>query len=114
MHASSIVQPTEEMQKVFEFIDIDLDFSPNINKVHNRFSMPSNNYLRKLYAQVWLRKVLAFVLPNNVVEKVKGVFFKQGKPKLSSVLRNQLLEIYAEDIAQLEKMLNLDLSEWRK
>ena len=105
---------SEEMQKVFEFIDIDLIFSPNINKVHNRFLMPSNNYLKKLYAQVWLRKVLVFILPNNVVEKVKGVFFKQSKPKLSSVLRNQLLEIYAEDISQLEKMLNLDLSEWRK
>ena len=105
---------SEEMQKVFEFIDIDLDFSPKINKVHNRFLMPSNNYLKKLYAQVWLRKVLVFILPNNVVEKVKGVFFKQSKPKLSSVLRNQLLEIYAEDISQLEKILNLDLSEWRK
>jgi hypothetical protein len=105
---------SEEMQKVFEFIDIDLGFSPNINKVHNRFSMPNNSYLRKLYAQVWLRKALAFVLPNNAIEKVKGVFFKQGKPKLSSASRKQLLEIYAEDISKLEKMLNLDLLEWRK
>ena len=104
---------SEEVRNVFKFIDVDSEFSPKMNRVHNRFSIPSNKYLRKLYAQVWLRKLLAFVFPNRVVEKVKRVFFKQEKPHLPSKLRRALLEVYSKDISNLEKLLNLDLSSWR-
>ena len=49
------------------------------------------------------------------MRKIKEkLFSKSKKPKLSDVSRAQLINLYADDIKQLEELLSIDLSQWKK
>ena len=77
--------------------------------------MPKNNFIRKIYSIVWLRKTLSFLLPENLLIYIKTVLFnKVNKPKLSERTRELLYEYYLPDIQSLEKLLSVNLSQWKK
>ena len=77
--------------------------------------MPKNNWIRLIYSFVSFRKILYKVLPKKKVRKIKEkLFSKSKKPKLSDVSRAQLINLYADDIKQLEELLSIDLSQWKK
>ena len=104
-----------ELNKVISFLEINTDFRVDFNKVHNSFSMPKNNFIRKIYSIVWLRKTLSFLLPENLLIYIKTVLFnKVNKPKLSERTRELLYEYYLPDIQSLEKLLSVNLSQWKK
>ena len=102
-----------EVRKVFDFLNINSTYSPNVI-IHNKFMMPKQSWVRKFYSLVWARRMLSFLLPNKVIETLKDFLFKQGKPKLSDDLKNELLQLYNEDIGLLEGLLNMDLRRWKK
>ncbi len=55
------------------------------------------------------------ILSKKNARKIKeNLFRKSKKPKLSDVLRAQLINLYANDIKQLEELLSVDLSQWKK
>lgn len=104
-----------ELNKVISFLEINTDFRVDFNKVHNSFSMPKNNFIRKIYSIVWLRKTLSFLLPENLLIYIKTVLFnKVNKPKLSDRTRELLYEYYLPDIERLEELLSVNLSQWKK
>ena len=68
-----------------------------------------------IYSFVSFRKILNRILPKRKVRKIKEkLFIKSKKPKLSDVLRARLINLYAHDIKQLEELLSVDLSQWKK
>jgi hypothetical protein len=80
---------------------------------HNQFSLPKNVVIHKLYSSVWLRKFLSNLLPYNLREQIKTVFFKKGKkPEISASLRTTLQEIYNPDIIKLNDMIEQDVLNW--
>ena len=104
-----------ELNKVISFLGLNTDFKLDFNKIHNSFSMPKNNFIRKIYSIVWLRKTLSFLLPENLLIYIKTVLFnKVNKPKLSERTRELLYEYYLPDIQSLEKLLSVNLSQWKK
>lgn len=102
-----------EVRKVFDFVNVDDTHLPNV-VVHNRFMMPKRLWVKKLYSLVWFRKILSRIFPEKGIRIIKAIFFEKGKPKLSLELRKKLLKIYEEDIAALEVLLKLDLSQWKR
>ena len=105
----------KELQKVIEFIGLNSDFKVDFNKVHNSFSMPKNNMIRKIYSVVWLRKILTFIFPEKLVNSIKSILFNKGKkPKLSEESREVLFSYYKSDIEDLEQLLSVNLSRWKK
>lgn len=102
-----------EVRKVFGFVNVDDTHLPNV-VVYNRFMMPKRVWVKKLYSLVWFRKILSRIFPEKGVRIIKAIFFEKGKPKLSIDLRKKLLKIYEEDIAALEVLLKLDLSQWKR
>ena len=104
-----------ELNKVISFLGLNTDFKLDFNKIHNSFSMPKNNFIRKIYSIVWLRKTLSFLLPENLLIYIKTVLFnKVNKPKLSERTRELLYEYYLPDIERLEELLSVNLSQWKK
>ena len=104
-----------ELNKVISFLGLNTDFKLDFNKIHNSFSMPKNNFIRKIYSIVWLRKTLSFLLPENLLIYIKTVLFnKVNKPKLSDRTRELLYEYYLPDIERLEELLSVNLSQWKK
>ena len=105
----------KEIQKVFKFIGIDLDYKVNFETVHNSFSMPKNKIIRKIYSVIWLRKLLSFLLPSTFVRFTKSTLFKKrSKPKITTESSKTFTEYYLDDICKLEELLSINLSEWKK
>ena len=94
---------------------MDSIFVPNLNTKHNTYSMPRYDWTRKLYGVVKFRKLLRKTLPHQIVKQVRGYLFtKRNKPVLSDDLRDQLIKLYSDDLKQLGKLLNLELTKWTK
>ena len=105
----------KELQKVIDFIGLKSDFKVDLSKIHNSFSMPKNNIIRKIYSVAWLRKILTFIFPETLVNSIKSILFRKGKkPKLSEENRNILFSYYKSDIEDLEQLLSVNLSRWKK
>ena len=105
----------KELQKVIKFIGLNTDFKVDFNKVYNSFSMPKNNIIRKIYSVVWLRKILTFIFSKKLVNLIKSILFNKGrKPKLSEEIREVLFSYYKSDIEDLEQLLSVNLSRWKK
>ena len=113
---SNFKEKTEnELNKVISFLGLNTNFRVDFNKIHNSFSMPKNNFIRKIYSIVWLRKTLSFLLPTNILIYIKKVFFNEdNKPKLSEKTRELLCKYYLSDIESLEELLSVNLSQWKK
>ena len=113
---SDFIENTEnELNKVISFLGLNTDFSVDFNKIHNSFSMPKNNFIRKIYSVVWLRKTLSFLFPVNIqIIFKKALFNEDNKPKLSEKTRELLCKYYLSDIESLEKLLSVNLSKWKK
>ena len=113
---SDFIEKTEnELNKVISFLGLNTDFSVDFNKIHNSFSMPKNNFIRKIYSLVWLRKTLSFLFPVNIqIILKKALFNEDNKPKLSEKTRELLCKYYLSDIESLEKLLSVNLSKWKK
>ena len=101
------------MSDVFHFLKIDdatLDFS-----VQNSFLSSNNAFISYAYKLSWVRKGLKYLIPKRYVRSVKNYFFtKHDKPTFSDSLLAQMNAFYLRDITQLESLLNLDLSQWKK
>ena len=103
------------MKKVYHFLEVDSKFEPKFEKKYNTFSIPKNNFIRIVYSFVGLRKFLKFVIPENLVKRMKNTFFKKDeKPELSLKLRKKMNELFLHDINLLEDLLSKDLSIWKK
>lgn len=113
---SDFKEKTEnELNKVISFLGLNTDFRVDFNKIHNSFSMPKNNFIRKIYSIVWLRKTLSFLFPANSLNYIKkSLFNEDNKPKLSEKTRELLCTYYLSDIEDLEELLSVNLSQWKK
>ncbi len=119
--------PLKFIQKIYQFLEVDNDFIPNaINRKEN----PSQGYrcpgfkrktgqmikkmentqqglkLKKLLKKLGFKKLL------NSINKLNRKELKQ-KPELNPKTRNYLQEYYREDIKELEKLIQRDLSFWQ-
>jgi hypothetical protein len=105
----------KEVQKVFRFIGVYSDYKVNFESVHNSFTMPKNKIIREIYSVVWLRKLLLFFFPSSMVRFIKSTLFIKGnKPRITTKSRKIFTEYYQEDICNLEELLSINLSEWKK
>ena len=103
------------IKKVYHFLGVDNSFKPGVEKKHNTFSSPKNNLIRIVYSFVGLRKFLKWLIPKNLVKRIKNTLFKKDeKPELNIELRNKMNELFVEDIKLLEELLSKDLSRWKK
>jgi len=105
----------EVIRKAYYFLGVDNSFKPRVEKKHNTFSRPKNNLIRIVYSFVGLRKFLKWLIPKNLVKRIKNTLFKKDeKPELNIELRNKMNKLFVEDIKLLEELLSKDLSRWKK
>ena len=103
------------MQEVYHFLEVDSNFKPKVEKKHNTFIIPKNNFIKIVYSFVGLRRLLKFFITENLVKKMQNTFFKKDKkPELSLKLRKKINELFLHDINLLEGLLSKDLSIWKK
>ena len=107
------------LQDTFSFLGVNKTFLPDVSARRNVSGLPKNKFLddflrrpnalkrvlkRHLAPGVWLRL-------SNSVEKFRNSNLAKPPP-LDQEVRQQLIEVYREDILKLQTLLGRDLSAW--
>lgn len=71
-------------------------------------------YIRKTGLLKNLKKVIPLNLWNKFRNNLHTLFFKKSSKDISPNDKNNLISFYSSDIDKLEKILNMNLSKWRK
>jgi len=104
---------TSLLSSVFQFLS--LDYVQVDTTVRNKFKAPSNSIISALYRFKFLRSSINFLVPSRLLRSLKNLLFKESsKPKIDKEVLRKLALIYNKDIDQLSKLLNKDLSQWKK
>jgi hypothetical protein len=118
--------PIRVMSEIYEFIGVDPSFKPDVSLKYNESGLIKNKLLDKIYGQGgWLSRSVKTVLP-GIYRKMKGNLSLKKKMlslrgrnldrrEMDKAIRKALtLEVYLEDIKQLQNLIHRDLSDWLK
>jgi hypothetical protein len=113
--------PIQFMQDFFAYLEVDPQFTPDMQKRGREGGLPKNAIFHKFLTQKNpLRKAAATVLkpflPEERRQKMRESMVKKNiaKTKLSPESRQKLIDLYRTDILQLQERLGRDLSVWLK
>ena len=100
---------------VFDFLQIDTSFMPNLDLNHNTFRKPKFTFIEKLYSNHSIRCIINKLISSKFKNYINQIVFdKEDKPILSHDLRVRLKSIFKNDVNKLSDMLNKDFSKWIK
>lgn len=115
LYENFVKQPVAVMQDIFDFLEIDDSFIPNMSRKHNTSRIPKNKFWHKFLdrpnpVKSLIKPLLPLDFRQNLKQnaKEKNLF----KPKLTPELRQQLIAEYREDINKLQDLIRQDLSRW--
>jgi hypothetical protein len=110
--------PDSVLSKIFSFLEVDhkfkVDFSSRYN-VSNTVTISKNLTVKKLVLdENLLKKTTRFILPNNVRKKMRSIILdiNSMQPVFDISTKKLLIEMYRDDVVELQKVLDLDLSYW--
>lgn len=110
--------PNNGMSALSDFLEIDNVWVNSSMNIYNASGMPKNRFAdivdRVVFKPNKFKDRFKFILPPTVRRDLKFIlpnklFLKQT---MDSQHRNELMNIYQEDVKHLEKLINRDLSQW--
>ncbi|MDJ0707457.1 MAG: sulfotransferase [Leptolyngbyaceae cyanobacterium MO_188.B28] len=108
--------PIGVLQDIFRFIEVDDEFAPNISQKHHVTYMRRNEVLHKFFVEENLAKsILKPLISSNLRQCVKANLINlniRKRPKLQPEVRKRFIEVYREDILNLQGLIQRDLSAW--
>lgn len=131
LHEDVVKAPLESIQKTYEFLGVASDYTPkslhsrpqrvlyNLKRLklvskRNRFMFRYDGNRTRLHGKDMslIEKALAGGI-TFFDKKILVRLMSNEKPRISAHLRKMLYDVYADDIASLETMLDRDLSMWK-
>ena len=106
----------ETLKCIFEFLGVKKDFRPHIAPT-NPSGIPKNKKLYSfLISQNPIRKILSGLLRGKLKVITKNLISKYmlNKECMTKSERKYLIDIYKDDIKELQSIINRDLSLWLK
>lgn len=108
--------PQAVLQRIFRFLQVDETFEPNLQTKYNVGRAPKSPFLHALLTRPnGIRRILHQLFPITIRQHIGTYIMKKNLyslPKLDIQLRQQLTEVYIEDIKQLQQIVGRDLSHW--
>lgn len=110
--------PKNLIKDIFEFLEVDSNFTPdNLKEKFNVSGMPKNKLLHNfLHNKNILKSIVKTFIPpsyrRKIIQNLKLKNMKKVPMKFED--RNYLKEFYRDDIRKLEKLIDRDLSHWLK
>jgi len=108
-----IQQPKETQESICKFLNVSI-FAALKNEVLNKSVSPKNPRLHSMLMQSGLKDFAKRVLPKEFFDKIKGGQYKDENEVLAPDERKYLINLYREDILELQGLLQRDLSNWLK
>lgn len=103
------------MQDIFHFLDVDESFVPDTSQRHNVYALPKNNGANfPINLLKPIKRALKTFLPlgfrRYVAYSIKKIIY--NKPKLPAKMHRKLVDVYRQDILNLQELIDRDLSNW--
>ena len=109
-------RPQETLADLCSFLGIDPSFSFDTSTAHNPSAAPRNPELHKfLLKPSPVRGIVKALVPEKLRVATRDALRQMNREKpaaLDEATRQEMLDGYREDIAQLEQLLRRDLSHW--
>ncbi len=84
---------SQVLKKLFRFLEIDKEFTINLNQKHNQYTVPKYTFVRTLTQSNSLIK-LKKMLPNSILKPIKSILVDSNKPKPDVVEEKNILTTY--------------------
>jgi hypothetical protein len=109
-------RPGEVLRELFEFLEVDPTFVPDVSQRRNVSYVPKNaTYNRLIAGQNPLKAAVKAVLPVGLRRRVKDSLQSSNltaPTPLAPEIRQQLMDVFRSDILQVQDLLHRDLSHW--
>ncbi|PPS44229.1 sulfotransferase domain-containing protein [Chroococcidiopsis sp. TS-821] len=109
--------PTQILQDAFRFLNVDDTFIPNTSTRHNVSGIPKSKALHEFLraenhpVKTVLKPLIPKKIRRDVMLKLHNNNLEKAPP-LAREIRQQLTDMYREDILKLQDLLQRDLSSW--
>ena len=118
----SKTKKVEMFINIIKYLNIDCDISNiNLDKIVNKASKPKSLYLQKiLYNEFMIKRLLKNILPYKLVVKLKLYLSNINMSKIKNnyshkeinLVDDKFLHLNDEITNKMEKIIDLDLSDW--
>lgn len=109
------VDSTAITQDICRFLGVDDSFQPELSR-QNVSGIPKSRLVHNFFARKNpIREAIAPLIPSHLRQQIsrKIKTWNLGKkPELDPAIRQELVELYREDILKLQELLQRDLSHW--
>jgi hypothetical protein len=118
LYDNLVISPLDLMRTLFQFLDVDQPFLPNMSVKYNVSGIPQNRFLQQFLKKPHpIKKILRPFVPPRLRQRITAnlknrVSSKLVKPVFPPEVRRELIDIYYEDIQRLQSLIDLDLSHW--
>jgi len=103
--------PLDLFQNIFNFLEVDNDFIPDLNLRPNKSGMPKNKLLHQLLRKPNpIKTMLKPLFPASVRQKIQHR--NLAKPQMSIETRQKLTQLFRDDILVCQDLIQRDLSGW--
>ena len=106
---------TAVAQDIARWLGVEPDFTPELTR-ENVSGVPKSRWLQNLFTKDNpLKSILKPLFPQQLRRGIAENVIKQNlgaKPSLAPEVRQELIDIYREDILKLQELLNRDLASW--
>jgi hypothetical protein len=106
----------EVLKNLYSFLDVDTTFKADFSINHNESGVP-NNFIskfllsRKNILSIAIRETIKIIIPRNLLEKIASKSLK--RVVILEKYEKYLKPFFRDDVLQLEKLINKDLSKWK-
>ncbi|MGK7947666.1 MAG: sulfotransferase [Xenococcaceae cyanobacterium] len=115
LYENFVKQPVAVMQDIFDFLEIDDSFVPDMSRKHNTSRIPKNKFWHQFLDKPNpFKSIIKPLLPLDFRQNLKQNAKEKNlfKPTITSGIRQQLIAEYREDISKLQDLIGQDLSKW--
>jgi hypothetical protein len=108
--------PQLVLQDLYGFLEVDQDFVADVQTRYSHSGQARNPLVAFLARRdnpvvYSLRRVVFHIVPRSILEHAAGRFFR--KDGMGENERRSLVEYFINDVEQLERILDRDLSSWK-
>lgn len=102
------------LRRIFRFLEVDEEFSPDLSTPHNIGGVPSSLLLERILTNQKLRSLLAPLVPRSLADRLRKVRAAnmERPPPLPEDLRRKMTESLRVEIEKTSELTGLDLSHW--
>lgn len=102
------------IKDLYQFLHVDDSFSPDLSHKHNKGGVPKNRLMHKVLSNRHIRRRLKPLFPSSlrkIGRKIKDMNLESA-PKLTPDVREELLDVFRDDVLRLQDLIKRDLSIW--